>query len=625
MDKKSGAIVFFTCLTFFLITWSATPNSSSTNIDDAKQLALKKAIQNSGIGDAAQPSSNNNNNPKRDLPLRYEFNDDNLANSGLDKIRQSCTVADLERVAYFSVEKKQRQKVNPQQDGAAAVGENEISPPTTTTTSAADAAFAGIERGSWLFRNWCSRFTSLPSPSPDQSNKNRKKNRKKNKKLSNNKQNEEEENTSNDPLPYRLDADQLRSLFQNQVTLFVGDSVVRNHFVLAMARMCNEKYRSKCMKMMPTYEYDIVRPNPFQRGPLGCIPKEVYSEIMKKTATTTTTTSPAGKKDEQEDGGDDGKTSSSTTTSKKSSGSSTTSNNVDADNLFQAAEAARKSANEQSLTDCYKNGSFGFIPAPGLTTNREPKRSERKQFLRKGVITPLIRAEVNGSVFYYIPVNTPKQIARFGKWLLLKAHKSKAGLEISSAKTVFVSTGPHLSQIEMNSSISVLKPALQNIQRRLQEDSVVVLAETTHLLNGPAWYSDFVDGVMDRWRQEFYETQNTNPQTTTTAANNVPNTDKDKDKDANEDVSSVLIDRPLQVELVPQRFVTIGGYNGGMTVRESGSQETARKKKRTCPYYDRQHPGVECQEILTELMLLGAYSARARKLEMLRQKKQKFN
>jgi hypothetical protein len=609
-------------------------------------------------------SSNKNSKPSKNSPkLRYEFSEEQQpSEADLQKLRDSCSVPDLEKAAFFD-----------------------------------------NSSGTWQFRNWCSKFTSLPSPFS--SKKSSSSSKIPTKKMNSFKKSQVDYEKSLDTLPFRLDSDQLRSLFQNQVTLFVGDSVVRNHFVLTMARMCNEAFRGKCMIMMPTYEYDIVKPDATKRGPLGCIPQQELDERKKKKknnnkkfSANTTTISPkkenqeeaeeakegaenekqkssgsnsgsgsvgeaisstnvlnnnkknqkskkpvkkpkgkgvASNGDEEEQQQESTKTrrdaqiqqeqenteDSETTTTKKpvkitrkpaTSPPIATAAVVDADNLFEAAEIARRSAQEESLTDCYKNGTFQFVPAPGLTTSREPRRSERKAFLKKGVITPLIRMEVAGAVFFYVPVNTPKQIVKFGKWLALKAAKSRVGAEMTKAKTVFVSTGPHLSVPEMNSSIQLLKPALTLIQSSLRLDSSVILSETTHLLNGPPWYAEFVDGVMEEWKRELATTSTTSSSTSTPKSKEESG-DQQQDSNENSPATNAPVFAP--VDFVPQRFVTIGGYFSGGRVREVDGQESLRRQQKTCVYYDAQHPASACQEVLTELMLMTAYASRARKIK----------
>jgi hypothetical protein len=63
----------------------------------------------------------------------------------------------------------------------------------------------------------------------------------------------------------------LRQRLAGKRILFLGDSVVRNSFVMTMAKMCNEVHMDRCMTRMPTYEYDLE--NAANRsGPMGCVP-----------------------------------------------------------------------------------------------------------------------------------------------------------------------------------------------------------------------------------------------------------------------------------------------------------------------------------------------------------------
>ena len=267
-------------------------------------------------------------------------------------------------------------------------------------------AFFHPNRSAWLLREWCAKYVPRSAGQPT----------------------------------HRITEDQLKWLFKDQVTVFVGDSVVRNHFVLTMARMCNGKNRAKCMTMMPTYEFDVVRADASTRGPLGCIPAV-------KGAAAATRPPPDPKRDR-----------------------TVMASNVT--DVADAAEAARRSAAPGSLTDCYQSGKFRFIPAPGLTSSKEPRPAERKTFQRKGTITPLIRMEVRGAVFYYVPVNKPSQFAKFARWLNSRGQRSGVGAEIRRSKLVFAGTGPHLSTPEMNTSAVTLIPSLFSIQASLGPDSM---------------------------------------------------------------------------------------------------------------------------------------------------------
>ena len=259
-------------LAFIAITWTIVPDDSSSKKTNSRteededtfddipniQRDLEKAIKKSKVASSLMmnspsssslskqqnPSSSSSSSsvsssstsslfsPTSSSNLRYEYiSQENVANSDLEKLRESCDIRDLERTAYYDEK--------------------------TKTDS--------ISNNGWMFRNWCAKYSKVSSPfPPPPTPKNG---------INETKQDKDEYETSFDSLPFRLDSDQLRALFNNQVTLFVGDSVVRNHFVLTMARMCNEKRRGKCTNRMPTYEYDVVRPNPATRGPLGCIPR----------------------------------------------------------------------------------------------------------------------------------------------------------------------------------------------------------------------------------------------------------------------------------------------------------------------------------------------------------------
>ena len=73
--------------------------------------------------------------------------------------------------------------------------------------------------------------------------------------------------------PWPLTSSFLAAHLNHKKIVFLGDSVVRNTFVITMARLCNEKYMHRCITRMPTYEYDLEASPPSNRGPMGCLPE----------------------------------------------------------------------------------------------------------------------------------------------------------------------------------------------------------------------------------------------------------------------------------------------------------------------------------------------------------------
>ena len=51
----------------------------------------------------------------------------------------------------------------------------------------------------------------------------------------------------------------LAERFANKRLLFLGDSMIRNTFVMTIARLCNYANGAQCMARMPTYEFDIFK------------------------------------------------------------------------------------------------------------------------------------------------------------------------------------------------------------------------------------------------------------------------------------------------------------------------------------------------------------------------------
>ena len=66
----------------------------------------------------------------------------------------------------------------------------------------------------------------------------------------------------------------LAERFANKRLLFLGDSMIRNTFVMTIARLCNYANGAQCMARMPTYEFDIFKKEPWEKGPIGCRPRE---------------------------------------------------------------------------------------------------------------------------------------------------------------------------------------------------------------------------------------------------------------------------------------------------------------------------------------------------------------
>jgi hypothetical protein len=70
---------------------------------------------------------------------------------------------------------------------------------------------------------------------------------------------------------FPLTRDAILKKFQGKRILFLGDSLIRNHFVMTAARLCNAQRYDKCITMMPTPPFG--QPQPDHKGPWGCVPR----------------------------------------------------------------------------------------------------------------------------------------------------------------------------------------------------------------------------------------------------------------------------------------------------------------------------------------------------------------
>jgi hypothetical protein len=256
-----------------------------------------------------------------------------------------------------------------------------------------------------------------------------------------------------------MSRDDLLRMFRNKTTVFVGDSVVRNSFVMMVAKLCNNFNRLRCHVMLPTFEYDIIRA-PGERGPMGCIPG-------KSTSTEAPTTMPP-----------DG-----------------------ADLAEIAASLRRRDEETHRLSSCYEDGKFAFVPVPGLTSLREPaNRKERARALAKGTITPLIHAQIYDFEFWYVPVKQPKEIHRFASFV--ETQRGASGHPVARGDLYIFSTGPHVKLEHMPASTGVLSDAFRRVREVLPAAIMVALEPTHHILT-PAWALKSIDEVAASWRTAF--------------------------------------------------------------------------------------------------------------------------
>lgn len=309
-------------------------------------------------------------------------------------------------------------------------------------------------------------------------------------------------NASSHSIPLPVDGEAIIKAFANKRILFMGDSVARNSFVLTMARMCNPLNYDRCITRCPTMEYDIVNP-PQNRGPMGCVPN------------TTTTDAATG------------------------------------ETILVPPPATAKSR-------CYSDGKFASIPLKGLTLRSVPQdRNGRRNFIRKGLIGPVLGMTFSNVTLLYLPVTKPAQLTRAGLWM--ERHPGS----IIHADVVIMSIGPHLRLPEVQATPETLIQGLSAV--RAASDVPIIAAEFVHALGSQPSYVKYVDDLMDNLRAKM---------------------------------------APLRVSMIPQRFITKHGFmlsSGKMT--KSEAEGTVQKG---CGYYDPQHPALRCQMATSDMLLAAA-------------------
>ena len=213
--------------------------------------------------------------------------------------------------------------------------------------------------------------------------------------------------------------------------------------------------------------------------------------------------------------------------------------------------------NLSAVTRCYQNGSFANVPLKGLTLRSVPQdRNGRRNFIRKGLIGPVMAMSYGGVTLAYLPVTKPPQLLKAGLWMARNPNSFIHG------DVIVVSIGPHLSFGEVRATPSTLVQGLTAV--RAVTSVPIVAAEFVHALGTIGTpFGGFVDGLMSTLKS-LYE--------------------------------------PIGVTMAPQRFVTRRGFvlkSGNVKISDGGPQKG-------CGYYDAQHPALRCQMITSDLLLATA-------------------
>ncbi|CUG29453.1 Hypothetical protein, putative [Bodo saltans] len=97
---------------------------------------------------------------------------------------------------------------------------------------------------------------------------------------------------------------------------------------------------------------------------------------------------------------------------------------------------------------CYEHGKFFNVPLRGLTLRSVPQdRNGRRNFIRKGLIGPVMGMSYGNVTLLYHPVTKPNQLTRTGLWMRQRPHS------LLHADVIIVSIGPHLRLPEVQANL----------------------------------------------------------------------------------------------------------------------------------------------------------------------------
>jgi hypothetical protein len=214
-------------------------------------------------------------------------------------------------------------------------------------------------------------------------------------------------------------------------------------------------------------------------------------------------------------------------------------------------------ASPDDKSPCYANGTFRDVPLRGLTLNKVPQdRNMRRNFIRKGLIGPLMTMRYGDIVLTYLPINKPQQLTRTGMYL------ARNPRSVLHADVIVVSIGPHLSLPEIKLTPLTLISGLARL--RAATSAPILQAEFTHALGQPQSFVDYIDQLMGALRKKM---------------------------------------EPLAVYQVPQRFATRHGFR---LFTGNASESELQQGQKGCGFYDNQHPALHCQFVTSNMLLASA-------------------
>lgn len=222
-----------------------------------------------------------------------------------------------------------------------------------------------------------------------------------------------------------------------------------------------------------------------------------------------------------------------------------------------------------SPSPCYQDGNFSYMPIAGLTLKElsVKKKALRKKFVKGGFIPPamVMRLDQHNITLMYISVIRPQGVEK------VTAHMARRRSVLSDVDAIIVSVGPHMTSFELQ-YLNVTYPRSMRALRAVTR-APILIAEITHHLEDALPYASFTDDMLNRTVHE---------------------------------INRIYPDPPL---VVPQRYVTSKKFKLMSPVVAAADEMGVQKG---CGYYDKQHPAVRCNLVLTEIMFGALLSKLAR-------------
>ena len=219
-----------------------------------------------------------------------------------------------------------------------------------------------------------------------------------------------------------------------------------------------------------------------------------------------------------------------------------------------------------SPSPCYRDGNFSYMPIAGLTLKElsVKKKALRKKFVKGGFIPPamVMRLEEYNITLLYISVIRPQGVEK------VTAHMARRRSVLSDVDGIIVSVGPHMTSFEIQ-YLNVTYPRSMRALRAVTR-APILIAEITHHLEDALPYATYTNDMINRTVHE---------------------------------INHIYPDPPL---VVPQRYVTSKAFKLMSHVVAAADEMGVQKG---CGYYDKQHPALRCNMVLSEIMF-GALLAK---------------